>query len=87
MTENKRFWCLDEYKGETSPIVDGKFAPTNEWLCNELNELYEENQSIKKHIGELYKYVKIDVDDGIEVYPKVMLEYIINILNIIGDVE
>jgi len=46
MTE-KRFWCLDEYKGETSPIVDGKFAPTNEWLCNKLNELHEENQDNK----------------------------------------
>lgn len=43
----KRFWCLDEYKGETSPIVDGKFAPTNGWLCNKLNELHEENQALK----------------------------------------
>lgn len=40
----KRFWCLDEYKGETSPIVDGKFAPTNGWLCDKLNELYEKNR-------------------------------------------
>ena len=44
MDRNKRFWCLDEYKGETSPIVDGKFAPTNGWLCNKLNELHEENE-------------------------------------------
>lgn len=47
MTE-KRFWCLEEYKGETSPIVDGKFAPTNGWLCNRLNELYEENGQLKQ---------------------------------------
>ena len=46
MNTNKRFWCLDEYKGETSPIVDGKFAPTNEWLCNKLNELNDENQRL-----------------------------------------
>lgn len=52
-----------------------------------LNHLYEENQSIKKHIGELYKYVKIDVDNEIEVYPKALLGSIVNILKIIGDVE
>lgn len=67
-------------------------------LLNELSEeneqckmmiatLLEENQSIKKHIGELYKYVKIDVDNEIEVYPKVLLEGIVDILKIIGDVE
>ena len=48
---NKRFWCLDEYKGETSPIVDGKFAPTNGWLCDKLNELYEENKELKEEIS------------------------------------
>ena len=52
-----------------------------------LNELHEENQSIKKHIEELYEKTKIDVDNGIEVYPKTLLEYILNILKIIGDVE
>ena len=52
-----------------------------------MNELYEENQLIKKHIRELYKFVKIDVDNEIEVYPKVLLEYIGNILKIIGDLE
>lgn len=50
----KRFWCLDEYKGETSVIVDGKFAPTNEWLCNKLNELAEENQSLRKQNKRLH---------------------------------
>jgi len=47
MTE-KRFWCLEEYEGETSPIVDKKYAPTNGWLCNKLNELNDEN--IELHI-------------------------------------
>lgn len=46
MTE-KRFWCLDGYEGETSVIVDGKFTPTNGWLCNKLNELNNENQYLK----------------------------------------
>ena len=52
-----------------------------------LNELHEENQSIKKHIRELYKYVKFDVDNEIEVYPKELLGCIVDILKIIGDVE
>lgn len=67
-------------------------------LLNELNDeneqckmmiatLLEENQLIKKHIEELYKFVKIDVDNEIEVYPKVLLEGIVDILKIIGDVE
>lgn len=47
MDKNKRFWCLNGYEGETSVIVDGKFAPTNEWLCGKLNELAEENQQLK----------------------------------------
>lgn len=47
MTE-KRFWCLDKYKGETSPIVDGRFSPTNEWLCNKLNELNDKNKVLRK---------------------------------------
>lgn len=61
MNTNKRFWCLDEYKGETSPIVDGKFAPTNEWLCNKLNELHDENQQLKKEYNSLQRTAyKID---------------------------
>lgn len=52
MTE-KRFWCLEEYEGETSPIIDGKFAPTNGWLCNKLNKLYEENRQLKQRIKAL----------------------------------
>ena len=52
-----------------------------------LNILHEENQSMKKHIGELYGMIKVDVDNGIEAYPKILLEYIQNILKIIGDVE
>ena len=47
MTE-KRFWCLEEYAGETSPIVDEKFTPTNGWICDRLNELYEENKELKE---------------------------------------
>ena len=63
----KRFWCLDEYKGETSPIVDEKFAPTNEWLCNKLNELYEEKEQLlsdKEHLmGYLIRFCSFDDDD------------------------
>lgn len=52
-----------------------------------LNALHEENDFLKKHITELYDMIKIDVDNGIEVYPKTLMEYILNILKIIGDVE
>ena len=51
MDKNKRFWCLNGYEGETSVIVDGKFAPTNEWLCGKLDELAEENQQLKNDCG------------------------------------
>lgn len=50
-----------------------------------LNMLHEENQSLKKHIGELNEMIKFDVDNGIEVYPKILLEYIQNILKIISE--
>ena len=53
----KRFWCLDGYEGETSVIVDGKFAPTNEWLCGKLNELNDENKELQQKNKELIKYV------------------------------
>lgn len=60
----KRFWCLDEYKSETSPIVDGKFAPTNEWLCNKLNELHEENEQCKMMIATLRNII---LENGIDI--------------------
>lgn len=62
------------------------FSSANQ-LCDLLNELYEENQLIKKNIREFYKFVKIDVDNEIEVYPKALLENIVNILKIIGDLN
>lgn len=46
----KRFWCLERYAGETSPIVDEKFTPTNGWICDKLNELYEENRELKREL-------------------------------------
>lgn len=57
------------------------------YQCNLMNELHEENQLIKKNIRELYKIVKIDVDNEIEVYPKVLFKHLCNILKIIGDLE
>lgn len=62
------------------------FSSANQ-LCDLLNELYEENQLIKKNIRELYKFVKVEVDNEIEVYPKAMLGGIVNILKIMGDLE
>lgn len=92
---DKRF-ILDEYLGIGSVVIDTenenvRFKHENKLsmkqCCDLLNELHEENQSIKKHIEELYKYVKIDVDNEIEVYPKALLNGIVDILKIIGDVE
>ena len=71
MTE-KRFWCLDEYKGETSPIVDGKFAPTNEWLCNKLNELHEENEQLKSFKSRVFNLLQ----DGIREESELLDYYI-----------
>lgn len=68
-------------------IESGEMFYDCESIVGILNELAEENTMLKGHIKELYRLVKFDVDNGIEVYPKVLLEYIVNILKIIGDVE
>lgn len=51
------------------------------------NSLLEENEQLKQQIRDLYKFVKCDVDNEIDVYPKSILEHLVNILKIIGDVE
>lgn len=75
------WWAICDKENPTELGISG------EDVVELLNELHEENQVLKKHIRELYRIVKIDVDNEIEVYPKVLLEYIVNILKIIGDVE
>ena len=50
-----------------------------------IQRLQEENQKLKKYVKELYDMVKVDVYDEIEVYPKTLMEYILNILKIISD--
>lgn len=81
----KRF--AGEFDKQYSGVYDDGEQLSNFEVVRLLNELYEENTMLKGHIKELYRLVKIDVDNGIEVYPKVLLEYIVNILKIIGDVE
>jgi len=49
--------------------------------------LQYENEQLKQQIKDLYKFVKYDVDNEIDVYPKSILEHLVNILKIIGDVE
>ena len=85
-------WIVEDTVGEKYLLKIPKFLGFDDEesanvFCEELNELHEENQSIKKHIKELYNMVKVDVDNEIEVYPKTLMEYILNILKIIGDVE
>ena len=87
MTEKRFQWVFikdNELEFQDNGIVK-RFE--NHRLEEFLNELNDENQSIKKHIEELYDIVKVDVDNEIEVYPKTLMEYILNILKIIGDVE
>lgn len=52
-----------------------------------IKELQNENEQLKQQIKDLYKFVKYDVDNEIDVYPKSILEHLVNILKIIGDVE
>ena len=59
----------------------------NEQLKVRLNDLNDENEWLKSEIQKLYNFVKIDVDRNIEVYPKSLMEPILEILKIIGDVE
>ncbi len=97
--ENK--WIYSEKEGDYPKITapDGcfycfSFSIDAQQLCENLNEmqdkinqLNDENWQLKQQIKDLYKFVKYDVDNEIDVYPKSILEYLVNILKIIGDVE
>lgn len=45
----------------------------------ELQRLKQENEQLKLSFTEFAKMIEFDMDNGIEVYPKRLLEYIINI--------
>ena len=45
----------------------------------ELQRLKQENEQLKSSFTEFAKRIEFDIDNGIEVYPKRLLEYIINI--------
>ena len=67
---------------------DNKILITNYfYIAQVMNKLHEENEQLKQQIKDLYKFVKYDVDNEIDVYPKSILEHLVNILKIIGDVE
>ena len=53
----------------------------------EVVDLLNENEELKKQIKDLYKFVKYAVDNEIDVYPESILEHLVDILKIIGDVE
>ena len=79
----KRFWCLAEYEGETSPIIDGKFAPTNRWLCNRLNKLYEENKQLKQSNQEAIELIYdgiVELHDGKRDYAETLFNKAIEII-------
>ena len=56
-------------------------------LKKENEQLKQKNEWLKSEIQKLYNFVKIDVDHNIEVYPKSLMEHILEILKLIGDVE
>lgn len=84
MTE-KRF-ILEEF-GLNFIVNDNGRNLTARKTVDILNELHDENEQLKQQIRDLYKFVKCDVDNEIDVYPKSILGYLVNILKIIGDVE
>ena len=97
MTE-KRFVSEDDCYGYYIEIIDNekeldlslpnpKKNLTIDELVDLMNELADENEWLKSEIQKLYNFVKIDVDHNIEVYPKSLMEHILEILKIIGDVE
>ena len=96
MTENKRF-RLGYVCGEYGLIDNDEWidlhsmsenSEKNVKICiNKMNELAEENEQLKQQIKELYKFVKYDVDNEIDVYPESILKHLVDILKIIGDVE
>ena len=87
-------YSIIDYYGEL-PLSEGIYYKSNanklcKWLNTQhelLNALYNENEWLKSEIQKLYNFVKIDVDHNIEVYPKSLMEHILEILKIIGDVE
>lgn len=88
MTE-KRF-KLSEPNG--AYLIDGDkplfhMEGSDDEIVELLNNFNDENEQLKQQIKDLYKFVKYDVDNEIDVYPKSILEYLVNILKIIGDVE
>ena len=92
---------LFDWTNEPDEIVDllNKLNDKNEQLkksvkrqqdsnneCAKLiKEQQKENEWLKSEIQKLYNFVKIDVDHNIEVYPKSLMELILEILKIIGD--
>lgn len=77
-----RFMSLDE----TVEHLNNEYWKYKQ-LKNENEQLKQENEWLKSEIQKLYNFVKIDVDHNIEVYPKSLMEHILEILKIIGDVE
>ena len=73
---------VERPKRFTNDAVDDFFE-----MEDYLARLEEENEQLKQQIKDLYKFVKYDVDNEIDVYPKSILEHLVNILKIIGDVE
>ena len=81
------FGVVDNYSADKVCVINGiRTEIEAEWLCKDMNALNDENEQLKQQIKDLYKFVKYDVDNEIDVYPKSILEHLVDILKIIGDV-
>ena len=56
-------------------------------LLNENEELKKQIKDLYKFVKYVYKFVKYNVDNEIDVYPERILEHLVDILKIIGGVE
>lgn len=89
MTEKRYQWYIDGvdiWDNQKEERINDTPTLLNE-LSKENGQLKQENEWLKSEIQKLYNFVKIDVDHNIEVYPKSLMEPILEILKIIGDVE
>ena len=86
MTEKRFTKCDTKIRDNGEEMTQAEVRDMLNKLHEENEKLKQENEWLKSEIQKLYNFVKIDVDN-IEVYPKSLMEPILEILKIIGDVE
>ena len=54
-------------------------------VCDMLNHLNDENERLRSLFRELAELIEYDIENNIGVYPKTLLEYIINAIRKLGE--